>query len=130
MKILLDTHVLIWALEDSPKLPLSIRDAIIDESNEIYISAISLWEIAIKHKNKPEAMPFNASQIRDYAMRAGYIFLSLNLDSISTYDKYDLSMHKDPFDQMLVCQSQTHNMRLFTHDKALKTYGIGFVELF
>ena len=130
MKILLDTHVLIWALEDSPKLPLNVREAIIDENNEIYVSALSLWEIAIKHKNKPELMPFSATQIRDYAMRSGYIFLSLNLDSISTYDKYDLSVHKDPFDQMLVCQSQAHNMRLFTHDKALKEYGIGFVELF
>ena len=130
MKILLDTHVLIWALEDSPKLQLNIRDAIIDESNEIYVSTLSLWEIAIKHKNKPESMPFSASQIRDYAMRSGYIFLSLGLDAISTFDKYDLSNHKDPFDQMLVCQSQAHNMRLFTHDEALKSYGVGFVELF
>ena len=130
MKLLLDTHVLIWALEDSPKLPLAIRDAIIDESNEIYVSSLSLWEIAIKHKKKPETMPYSATDIRNYAMRAGYIFLSLNLDSISTYDKYDLNCHKDPFDQMLVCQSQTHNMRLLTHDEKLKEFGIGFVEYF
>ena len=130
MKILLDTHVLIWALQDSPNLPLNIREAIIDENNEIYVSALSLWEIAIKHKNKPDLMPFTASQIRDYAMRSGFIFLSLGLYATTTYDKYDLNAHRDPFDQMLVCQSQAHNMRLFTHDKALKTYEIGFVELF
>lgn len=130
MKILLDTHVLIWTLQDSPMLPFNIREAIVDENNEIYVSVLSLWEITIKHKNKPELMPFDATQIRDYAMRSGFIFLSLGLDAITTYDKYDLSAHKDPFDQMLICQSQAHNMRLLTHDKALKTYGIGFVELF
>ena len=130
MKILLDTHVLIWALEDSPRLPLAIRNAIIDENNQIYVSAISLWEIAIKHKNKPQQMPYSATQIRDYAMRAGYIFLSLNLDSVSLYDKIDLSAHKDPFDQMLVCLSAAHNMRLIKHDEKLKSFGIGYIELF
>ena len=78
MKILLDTHVLLWALEDSPKLPLYVRDTLLDENNEIYVSSLSLWEIAIKHRNHPELMPFSATQIRDYAQRAGYIFLSLN----------------------------------------------------
>lgn len=130
MKILLDTHVLLWALEDSPKLPFNIREAIIDINNEIYVSVLSLWEIAIKHKNHPEMMPFSSTDIRNYAQRAGYIFLSLNLDALSVYDKYDLSSHRDPFDQMLVCQSQAHNMRLLTHDEKLKEYGVGFVELF
>jgi len=130
MKLLLDTHVLIWALEDSPRLPLEIRNAIIDENNQIFVSTTSLWEIAIKHQKKPELMKYSATQIRDYSMRAGYIFLSLSLDAISTYDKADLSMHKDLFDQMLVCQSQAHNMRLLTHDEKLKSFNIGFVESF
>ena len=130
MKILLDTHVLIWALEDSPRLPLNVREAIIDENNQIYVSTLSLWEIAIKHKNKPESMPFSAEQIKNFAMRAGYIFISLSLDALTIYDKNDLSEHKDPFDQMLVCQSAAHNLRLFTHDSNLKEFNVGFVELF
>ncbi len=130
MKILLDTHVLIWALEDSPRLPIEIRNAILDESNQIYVSVLSLWEIAIKHHKKPEIMKYSATQIRDYAMRAGYIFLSLGLDAIETYDKSDLTAHNDPFDQMLVAQSQAHNMRLLTHDNKLKLFNIGFVEAF
>ena len=130
MKLLLDTHVLLWALEDSPKLPIYIRDTLLDENNEIYVSSLSLWEIAIKHKNHPDALPFNANQIREFAQRAGYIFLSLNLDAISIFDRNDLSNHKDPFDQMLVCQSQAHNMRLLTHDAKSKEYNLGFVELF
>ena len=130
MKILLDTHVILWALEDSPRLPFAVREMLIDDSNEIYISVVSLWEIAIKHKKQPDNMPFSATQIRDYCQRAGYIFLSLNLDNISVYEKNDFSKHLDPFDQMLVAQSASHNMRLLTHDDKLKLYNVGFVELF
>ena len=130
MKLLLDTHVLLWALEDSPRLTKKIRNLIIDESNQIYVSVISLWEIAIKHQKNPEIMKYSATQIRDYSMRAGYIFLSLGLDAIADYDSNDLSVHKDPFDQMLVCQSHANNMRLLTHDAKLKSFPIGFVEYF
>ena len=130
MKLLLDTHVILWALEDSPRLPLHIRELIKEESNEIYVSAVSLWEIAIKHKKQPETLPYTATQIRDYCQRAGYVFLSLSLDSIQTYERYDFSSHLDPFDQMLVAQSACHNMRLLTHDEKLKSYNVGFIELF
>ena len=130
MKLLLDTHVLLWALEDSPRLPVLIREMIINQSNEIYVSTVSLWEIAIKHKKQPDIMPYSAEQIRDYCQRSSYIFLSLNVDSISTYEKFDFSEHKDPFDQMLVTQSACHNMRLITHDEKIKNLGIGFIEYF
>ena len=130
MKLLLDTHTLLWALEDSSHLPEHIREMIIDEKNEIYVSAISLWEISIKHKIDPAKMPFDSQEIRNYCQRAGYIFLSLNLDAITTFDNNDLSIHRDLFDQMLVCQSATHNMRLLTHDKKLKLFNIGYIELF
>lgn len=109
---------------------MAIREAILDENNQIYVSVLSLWEIAIKHQKKHEVMPYSATKIRDYAMRAGYIFLSLGLDAITTYDQADLSIHKDQFDQMLVAQSQAHNMRLLTHDEKLKSYNLGFVEVF
>ena len=128
MKLLLDTHTLIWALEDSPRLPLAVRDAIIDEANQIYVSTLSLWEIAIKHKKRVDAMPYSATEIKNFAMRSGYIFTSLSLDAISIYDNFDFGLLNDPFDRMLLCQSQAHNMRLLTHDEKLKKVGIGFVE--
>ena len=130
MKLLLDTHVIIWALEDSPRLPFYIREMILDENNEICVSVISLWEVAIKHFKQPSNMPYSASEIRNYCQRAGYIFLSLNLDNISLYERMDLAKHADPFDQMLVAQSATHNMRLITHDSKLKLFDVGFIELF
>ena len=77
---------------------------------------MSLLEIAIKHKKSPDKMPYSSDQIRDYCQRAGYIFLSLSLDSIHTYEQYDFSAHLDPFDQILVAQSVCNNMRLIKHD--------------
>ena len=130
MKLLLDTHVIIWALEDSPRLPISIREMICDENNEIYISTASLWEIALKHKKRTDKMIYSATTIRDYCQRAGYIFLSLSVDNITTMEKYDLSGHKDPFDQILVCQSISNNMKLITHDEKINNFGLGFIEYF
>ncbi len=130
MKLLLDTHVILWALEDSYRLPVNIKDMICDENNEVYISVVSLWEIALKHKKTPDKMRYSATQIKDYCQRAGYIFLSLSVDNVSTLDQLDLSSHKDPFDQILVCQSASNNMKLITHDDKIKQFNIGFVELF
>lgn len=130
MKLLLDTHVILWALQDSPHLPSRIREMICDENNEIYVSVISLWEISIKHKKSPDKMIFSATQIRDYCQRAGYFFLSLSVDNIAKYDQLDLSIHPDPFDQILVSQSASNNMKLITHDEKIKLYNAGFIELF
>ena len=130
MKLLLDTHVVLWALQDSPRLPFHIREMICDENNEIYVSVASLWEISIKHKKSPDKMFLSATEIRDYCQRAGYIFLSISVDNIARYDQLDLSVHPDPFDQILVSQSASNNMKLITHDEKIKLYNAGFVELF
>ena len=130
MKLLLDTHTIIWALQDSPKLPSNIIDMLCDEKNEIYVSVASLWEISIKNKKNPEKIPFSAIEIRDYCQRAGYIFLSISVDSISTFDNTDFTNNNDPFDQLLVSQSITNNMKFITHNKKIVSFGIGNIELF
>ena len=130
MKLLLDTHVILWALEDSPYLSSNIREMICDERNEIYVSVISLWEIAIKHNKHPEILTRSAIEIRDYCQRSGFIFLSLSIDNVSTYQSLDLTSHLDPFDQMLVSQSISSNMTLITHDKALLNYHLPSILLF
>ena len=130
MKLLLDTHTLLWALGSPERLPEYIVEMICNENNDVYLSAISLWEISIKHKKSPEKMPFSAVQIRDYCQRAGYVFLSISVDSVSTLDKLSLLNNNDPFDQMLVSQSIANNMKLVTHDEKIKQFGVGNVELF
>ena len=130
MKILLDTHTLLWALGSPEMFPDYIAELICDESNDIYLSAVSLWEISIKHKKSPDKMPFTAVQIRDYCQRAGYFFLSLSVDSITAFDKLYFENNNDPFDQMLVSQSVANNMKFITHDEKIKQFGFGNIELF
>ena len=130
MKILLDTHTLIWALGTPEKMPEYIVEMICNESNDIYVSAASLWEISIKNKKSPEKMPFTATQIRDYCQRAGYYFLSLSIDSVATFDKLTFKNNNDPFDQILVSQSIANNMRFVTHDERIKQFGIDNIEFF
>ena len=130
MKLLLDTHTLLWALGSPEKLPEYIVEMICNEKNDVYLSAASLWEISIKHKKAPNKMPFSANQIRDYCQRAGYLFLSLSVDSVSTFDKLSFENNNDPFDQMLISQSVANNMKFITHDEKIKQFGFGDIELF
>lgn len=130
MKILLDTHTLLWALGSPEKLPEYIVEMICNDNNDVYLSVASLWEISIKHKKSPNKMPFSATQIRDYCQRAGYFFLSVSVDSISTFDKTNFENNSDPFDQILVSQSVANNMKFITHDDKIKQFGVGNIELF
>ena len=130
MKILLDTHTLLLALGSPEKLPEYIVEMICNDNNDVYLSVASLWEISIKHKKSPNKMPFSATQIRDYCQRAGYFFLSVSVDSISTFDKTNFENNSDPFDQILVSQSVANNMKFITHDDKIKQFGVGNIELF
>ena len=119
MKYLLDTHVLLWALEDNSLLSEEVRNILLDENNIIYLSAISLFEISIKHKKHPNLMRYSAEEIINYSMRAGYVFLSLSSDSIIYHERFDYGTHQDPFDQILIAQSNANDMKLITHDEAI-----------
>lgn len=129
MKILLDTHIIIWVLTDSPKLSTKARELLLDKSNEIYFSVISLWEIETKRLSKPDKMPFTAQTISNYCKSSGYKLIQLKEESI--YKLSELTRpenepaHKDPFDRMLICQAMTENMNLLTHDSLIKGYGVG-----
>ena len=130
MKLLLDTHTLLWALGCPEKLPQYIAEMICNENNDVYLSAASLWEISIKHKKAPSKMPYSAAQIRDYCQRAGYYFLSVSVESTSTFDKLSFENNNDPFDQMLISQSIANNMKFITHDHKIKEFGFGNIEYF
>lgn len=128
MKILLDTHMIIWVLTDSLRLPKKARELILHDNNEIYISVVSLWEIEIKRLSKPDKMPFTSQIISDYCSTSGYRLLQLKEESI--YKLSELSrpetepVHKDPFDRMLICQAMSENMSLLTHDSLIKGYDV------
>ncbi|MCH5349250.1 MAG: type II toxin-antitoxin system VapC family toxin [Oscillospiraceae bacterium] len=128
MKILLDTHVLIWALTNSPMLSSKARSMILQEDNEIYFSVVSLWEIELKHITKPEKLPITARSIFEFCSESGYKLVHLKENSIFKLSELNRSEsappHKDPFDRILLCQSIAEDMLFLTHDVKIADYNL------
>jgi PIN domain nuclease of toxin-antitoxin system len=121
VRILLDTHIILWAVTDSPKLPESARKMILDERNRIYFSSASIWEVAIKHAMAPEQMPVSSQDLLQYAGQSGYEELPVSAEHAVTVETLP-PVHKDPFDRILVAQAVAEPMRLLTHDRLLSKY--------
>lgn len=122
MRILLDTHVALWALADSPRLSKAARDLILEPRNEIFVSAATVWEIAIKHTLARGDMPVSGRQAAELFKRAGYSELPVTAVHAAATETLP-PHHADPFDRVLVAQALSEPMRLLTHDRALLPYG-------
>lgn len=72
MKLLLDTHIILWALDDNPKLPNEARTLIMDMKNEIYYSSASIWETTIKYMSRPDKIRISGSKLSDLCQKMGY----------------------------------------------------------
>ena len=125
MKVLLDTHVFIWAVTDHPRLHQKAR-AIIEEASEVYVSAASIWEIAIKSKlGKIDA---DAEEMARAIDTSGFIELPVSsLHAARVVKLSNDNGHKDPFDRLLVAQSMVEPLVLLTADPKLSSYG-GLVQ--
>ena len=127
MKILLDTHILLWALAGDEKLPEKARRLILDEENEIYYSIAAPWEVEIKRIAHPDKMDLSAEEMAGYCSEAGYYCLPIREEHIFLLK--DLARpesaqpHKDPFDRIMICQAVAENMLFVTHDSLLDDYG-------
>jgi PIN domain nuclease of toxin-antitoxin system len=124
VKLLLDTHVVIWWVMNDPRLPQRIDDQIISKSNEIHVSAATPWEIAIKVRTGK--LVFDAGFLDDFDNRlAGLGFRTLVMTSAHGVAAARLpGMHKDPFDRMIGAQATLEQMALVSNDAAFKTLGI------
>lgn len=125
MNILLDTHTVIWALEDNPKLTDVARDLITNIDNQIFVSSASIWEIAIKQSVKKD-FPYKANDIVTLSSRACFRFLGLGLEEIINYNDLKIKdgkyVNNDPFDKILVSQAKVNEMKLLTHDSVMAFY--------
>lgn len=133
MRVLLDTHYLIWSLYDSSRLPEELISILEDENVWVEYSVISLWESEIKHLKHPDQFVFTASDILYDAQNAGFHMIDLDPTHIFTLgglkDQSD-SNHKDPVDRMLIAQAKAENMLMVTHDKRLLVYDEPCVRYF
>ena len=126
MKILLDTHIALWSIADSHKLPSKANELIATKNNEIYYSIASVWEIAIKHYLKPDLMPMSEEDFVDYCRKLDYLPLPINnnhIFNIKTLNRNtDQPKHNDPFDRLILSQAKSENLILLTHDSLLLGY--------
>ena len=122
MKYLVDTHVLIWAVMNSSKLPSQARELLSAVDSEFFFSTASIWEIAIKRAKHPDKIPIAAQEALDLFTDAG--FRELAISSRHAIVSSELpEIHNDPFDRMLIAQAKTEDMRLLTHDGFMPAYG-------
>jgi PIN domain nuclease of toxin-antitoxin system len=120
--LLLDTHVALWALVDSPRLSARARALIEAHANEVWVSAASVWEIAIKHGLGRGHMPLSGEQALVYFRQAGYRLLSIAPEHAASVQTLP-PIHADPFDRLLVAQALTEPFRLLTADDTVARYG-------
>ena len=125
MRLLLDTHIALWLVFETGKLPPQFSGMLADPNVELFVSAASVWEIAIKHAMLRGGEPMIAMSGREAAnefIRAGMTLLSVTANHAAMVDSLPRH-HGDPFDRMLVAQALAEPLRLVTADQALAAYG-------
>ncbi len=119
MRFLIDTHTLLWWREDSPKLSARARREIADSNNEISVSVVTLWEIALKRSGGKLQFTDDLEQvIRDES----FILVPIDFRHLRRAEGLPW-FHKDPFDRMLIAQAMVEGTPLITNDRSLAPYG-------
>ncbi len=121
MRLLLDTHVLLWALGNPARLDSAIRDRLEDAANEILFSAASIWEIAIKARLGRADFAVRPEQVAREARMTGFAELRVSADAAAQVANLPLH-HRDPFDRLLGAQAIAEPARPYTVDPLLPPY--------
>ena len=127
MKLLLDTHLLLWAAGEPKKLSAKARRLIADTDNELMFSAASIWEVAIKRALGRADFQVDPRLFRRGLIDNGYVELPV-FSAHAVAVEALTPIHKDPFDRLLVAQSQVEGIVLLTSDATVAPYG-GSVRL-
>ncbi len=120
MKVLLDTHILLWWLADDRRLSKMARTVLADPANEVFVSVVSLWELAIKTASGK--LDVSVAEVAAVLKEGDYSVLPV-------HERHVLSLaglpphHGDPFDRMLIAQAMADSLRLLTQDRVLARYG-------
>ena len=127
MKALLDTHTFLWWNLDAPQLSDAVREFISNGRNEIFLSAASVWEIAIKYSKGPLELP-QIPELYVAQRLARHRFSSLPIQLSHAAQVHRLpDIHQDPFDRLLVVQSQLEELPLLTSDSQIAYYDVSII---
>ena len=128
MKLLLDTHLLLWAAGKSDRLSADARELILDPDNQPIFSSASLWEITIKVALGRSDFKVSPRRLWRLLLANGYKELQVNSEHAIAVGGLP-PVHKDPFDRILVAQSKVEEMTLMTSDPAVADYGEGILKV-
>jgi len=128
LNLLLDTHVALWAITDSPRLTPQARELIESDRATLWVSTASLWEIAIKHSLARGDMPVSAREAAGYFEASGYRLLSIEPEHAVAVESLPRH-HQDPFDRLLVAQALVEPLRLLTHDPVVALYSDTIIKV-
>ena len=133
MNILIDTHIAIWSLINQEKLNNDLTSIMEDLNNNIYVSIISIWEVAIKNiKPGYKRMPLDEKEFIKLCEEAEFKILPIKASHILNIRNLKLKnniSHKDPFDKLLVSQSVCENLTLCTRDTLLLDYDVNNIRI-
>jgi PIN domain nuclease of toxin-antitoxin system len=121
MKLLLDTHLLVWSMSTSKRLSPKTRALIDNFDNQLFFSAASIWELAIKQGLGKENFSINARIMRRGLLDNGYSELPISSDHAVAIDTLP-PIHKDPFDRLLIAQATVEGITLLTVDPIVARY--------
>lgn len=124
MRLLLDTHVFLWYISNDPKLPAPFVDAIREPSNDIYLSAVSIWEAVIKHGSGKLPLPAPPAEYLSRQREAHGISAPPIDEGAMTHLAALPSLHRDPFDRVLIAQALQHGLTIATVDSDIAAYRV------
>ena len=131
MKYLLDTHVVLWTIGQSKRLPQDVATAICDTDNDVFVSAVTFWEIAIKVRTgKLDIGDHKPWELPKRAVDMGLITVSLSPEGASSMGQLDEETHFDPFDRMLIWQAVSRNLTLVSGDKEFSRFKKDGLKMF
>lgn len=126
MQFLIDTHVLIWYLNGSKKLPVKIRELLNDNTHKVVVSIVSLWELVIKtskHDKRKLEIDITISEIQKYILEHEFILLNISLKHLNTLQTLP-QHHGDPFDRMIISQAVTEGLTIVSADRQFGAYDV------
>ena len=124
MRLLLDTATFLWIINDAPELSAYARESFVDPGNEVYLSSVSAWEMAIKYALGRLPLPEPPARFVPI-QRKQHGIDSLQLDEEAALHLTRLPLlHKDPFDRMLICQAMVHDLVILTPDELVNQYPV------
>lgn len=126
MRLLCDTQIIIWWLQDDPKLKVRVLALLTDQANEVLYSTVSLWEIALKHRLG--RLQADVEAVDRHCRGRGLTPLKIELAHLTALSRMTGVLHRDPFDHLLIAQAVAEGVPFLTADRVVQRYPVDVIK--